>query len=540
MLTGAIPVLGLLAVLAVAWSLSLDRRSIRIRPIAFGLGVQFLLSLAVLRDDAWSFAGLAFFALWIGLFILRDVRSHDVPLLRLARLLAPLIGAGAAFYLLPHTVLAGLSGVLALFLLATRSRLPLKSWRPWITALLPIAGVALLAQRGLHGLGLLEILGDRVAAFLQLADYGSKFLFGNLADSAHYFPNSPTWPGFGYLFAFKLLPVIVFFAAFASVLYSLGVMQVAIEGISRFMRWTMGTSGAETLNASANIFLGQTEAPLLIRPYLAQTTGSELFSIMVAGFATIAGGALVGYIALGIPAAHLLAASVMSAPAALVISKILLPETNHPETAGDVSLPDIEVGDNVIEAATNGIQDGLRLAVNVGAMLIGFIALMAVVDSLLNYADSLIDGTLLGGDQIRYQTLGFSPVSGEYSGIFPGSLRTLFGVLLRPIAWLLGVPWAEAARFGNLLGIKLSLNEFVAFGTLATHLHDGSLSERSIQIAAYALCGFANVSSIGMQIGGLAALVPERRAELARFGLRAMIGGALASWMTAAIAALQL
>jgi CNT family concentrative nucleoside transporter len=306
------------------------------------------------------------------------------------------------------------------------------------------------------------------------------------------------------------------------------------------MRWTMGTSGAETLNASANIFLGQTEAPLLIRPYLANTTGSELFSIMVAGFATIAGGALVGYIALGIPAAHLLAASVMSAPAALVISKILLPETNHPETAGDVSLPDIEVGGNVIEAATNGIQDGLRLAVNVGAMLIGFIALMAVVDSLLNYGDSLIDGTLLGGDQIRYKTLGFSPVSGEYSGIFPGSLRTLFGVLLRPVAWLLGVPWAEAARFGNLLGIKLSLNEFVAFGTLATHLHDGSLSERSIQIAAYALCGFANVSSIGMQIGGLAALVPERRAELARFGFRAMVGGALASWMTAAIAALQL
>jgi CNT family concentrative nucleoside transporter len=523
MLTGAIPVLGLLAVLAVAWSLSLDRRSIRIRPIAFGLGVQFLLSLAVLRDDAWSFAGLAFFALWIGLFILRDVRSHDVPHFRLARLLAPLIGAGSAFYyLLPHTVLAGLSSVLALFLLATRSRLPLKSWRPWITALLPIAGFALLAQHGLHGLGLLEILGDRVAAFLQLADYGSKFLFGNLAESAHYFPNSPTWPGFGYLFAFKLLPVIVFFAAFASVLYSLGIMQVAIEGISRFMRWTMGTSGAETLNASANIFLGQTEAPLLIRPYLANTTGSELFSIMVAGFATIAGGALVGYIALGIPAAHLLAASVMSAPAALVISKILLPETNHPETAGDVSLPDIEVGGNV------------------GAMLIGFIALMAVVDSLLNYGDSLIDGTLLGGDQIRYKTLGFSPVSGEYSGIFPGSLRTLFGVLLRPVAWLLGVPWAEAARFGNLLGIKLSLNEFVAFGTLATHLHDGSLSERSIQIAAYALCGFANVSSIGMQIGGLAALVPERRAELARFGFRAMVGGALASWMTAAIAALQL
>jgi CNT family concentrative nucleoside transporter len=230
----------------------------------------------------------------------------------------------------------------------------------------------------------------------------------------------------------------------------------------------------------------------------------------------------------------------MSAPAALVIGKILLPETEHPETAGDVSLPDIDVGNNILEAATNGIQDGLRLAVNVGAMLIGFIALMAVVDSLLSYGDSLIDGVLIGGAQIQYQTLGFSPVGSEYQGVFPGSLRTLFGSLLRPIAWLLGVPWAETPLFGNLLGIKLSLNEFVAFGTLATHIKDGSLSERSIQIAAYALCGFANFSSIGMQIGGLAALAPERRSELAGFGLRAMIGGALASWMTAAIAALQL
>jgi CNT family concentrative nucleoside transporter len=540
MLNGAIPVFGLLAILAVAWLMSLDRGAVRLRPIAFGLGVQFLLSLAVLRDDAWSFAGMSILGLWIGVFALRSEGRESSPVRRSVRRLLFLIAAGLLSYLLPAALLATFIGLACLFLFATRTRRPLKAFRPWLAALLPVAGVAFLAQLGLHGLGLLEILGDRVAAFLQLADYGSKFLFGNLADSTHYFPDSPTWPGFGYLFAFKLLPVIVFFAAFASVLYWLGIMQLVIEGVSRFMRWTMGTSGAETLNASANIFIGQTEAPLLIRPYLARATGSELFSVMVAGFATIAGGVLVGYISLGIPAAHLLAASVMSAPAALVISKIVLPETEHPQTAGDVRLPDIDVGDNIIEAATNGIQDGLRLAVNVGAMLIGFIALMAVVDSLLNYADTLVDGVLLGGDQIKYETLGFSPVGSEYPGVFPGSLRTLFGVLLRPVAWLLGVPWAEAARFGNLLGIKLSLNEFVAFGTLATHLHDGSLSERSIQIATYALCGFANVSSIGMQIGGLAALAPNRRGELARFGLRAMIAGALASWMTAAIAALQL
>ena len=535
-----VPLLGLAAVLAAAWLLSFDRRAVRLRPVLYGLGLQFLLALTVLRSDSWSFVGMAVLSLWIGLFALRSVHPRRPRLRRGALLLSILAAAGSVFYLLPRAFLPTLLGAGALFLFATRGHQRPGAPRPWVVALLPAAGTAYFAQRDLHGLELLEILGQRVSIFLDLADYGSRFLFGNLADPAYYFPESSVWPGFGYLFAFKLLPVIVFFAAFVSVLYSLGVMQTAIEGISRFMRWSIGTSGAETLCASANIFIGQTEAPLLIRPYLARTTRSELFAVMVAGFATIAGGALVGYIALGIPAAHLLAASVMSAPAALVVAKVLLPETQHPETAGDVGLPDINVGGNIIEAATNGIQEGLRLAVNVGAMLIGFIALMAFVDSILSYTDSLIDGAVLAGTRVEYQSLGFSPVAGEYRGIFPGSLRTLFGSLLRPIAWLLGVPWAETSAFGNLLGIKLSLNEFVAYGTLATHVNDGSLSERSIQIAAYALCGFANFSSIGMQIGGLSALAPGRRAELARFGLRAMIGGALASWMTAAIAALQL
>jgi CNT family concentrative nucleoside transporter len=535
-----IPVLGLVAVLATAWLLSFDRHAVRLRPVAYGLGLQFLLALAVLRSDDWSFVGMAVLSLWIGLFALRSVGVKRSKLRQGGFHVFFLAAAGLLLYLLPQVFLLTLLGAGALFLFAARDYRRLRAPKPWIGALLPIAGTAHLAQRNLHGLELLEILGERVSVFLEFADYGSRFLFGNLADSAYYFPESSVWPGFGYLFAFKLLPVIVFFAAFVSVLYSLGIMQTAIEGISRFMRWSIGTSGAETLCASANIFIGQTEAPLLIRPYLARTTRSELFAVMVAGFATIAGGALVGYVALGIPAAHLLAASVMSAPAALVVGKILLPETEHPQTAGDVRLPDVDVGNNIIEAATNGIQEGLRLAVNVGAMLIGFIALMAVVDSVLSYGDSLIDGVLLDGTRIEYQSLGFSPVAGEYRGVFPGSLRTLFGSLLRPIAWLLGVPWEETSLFGNLLGIKLSLNEFVAFGTLATHIKDGSLSERSIQIAAYALCGFANFSSIGMQIGGLSALAPGRRADLARFGLRAMIGGALASWMTAAIAALQL
>jgi len=535
-----IPLLGLAVIFGAAWLLSFQRHSIKLRPVATGFGLQLLLSLAVLRADNWSFVGMAILSLWIALFALRSEAPALTLPKRMVRHIAALAAVGTTLYLLPEAATFSILVLTVISLLGMHRWGMLSSLRPWTAAVLPVGGTAWLVQRGLDGLELLARLGNWVARLLDLADYGSRFLFGNLADSSYYFPQSPTWPGFGYLFAFKLLPVIVFFAGLVSVLYSLGIMQAVIGGLSRFMRWTIGTSGAETLCASANIFIGQTEAPLLIRPYLATATRSELFSVMVAGFATIAGGAMAGYIALGVPAAHLVAASVMSAPAALVISKILLPETEHPATTGDVELPRIDVGHNVIEAATNGIQDGLRLAVNVGAMLIGFIALMAVVDSALRFGDQWIDGRMLGGGFVDYVTVGFSPVAGEYEGIFPGSLKTLFGTLLRPMAWLLGVPWAEAGQVGTLLGVKLSLNEFVAYGTLATHIQAGTLSERSIAIAAYALCGFANFSSVGMQIGGLGSLAPKRRAEFARFGLRAMAGGALASWMTAAIAALQL
>jgi CNT family concentrative nucleoside transporter len=325
-----------------------------------------------------------------------------------------------------------------------------------------------------------------------------------------------------------------------SVLYHLGIMQRVIEAMARFMRWTVGTSGAETLSCSANIFVGQTEAPLLIKPFLDEMTRSELLTIMVGGFATIAGGVLAGYIAMGVPAGHLIAASVMSAPAALVIGKILYPELEHSKTAGDVKLPDVEVGGNVIEAAANGITDGLKLAVNVGAMLLGFIALIAVLDLLLNWADSIIDGALLGGAYVSYGSGGLSPAVGEYLGYFPGSLQTLFGTVLRPLAWLMGVPWADAASVGNLLGIKLSLNEFVAYGTLGSYIQQGVIGERAVIISTYALCGFANFSSIGIQLGGISAVAPGRKADLAKIGLKAMFGGALASWTTATIAGLFL
>ena len=321
-----------------------------------------------------------------------------------------------------------------------------------------------------------------------------------------------------------------------SVLYYLGIMQKVIQAMSRFMRWTIGTSGAETLSCSANIFVGQTEAPLLIKPFLENMTKSELLTIMVGGFATIAGGVLAGYIAMGVPAGHLVAASVMSAPAALVIGKIIFPEKEHSQTAGDVALPEFDVGSNAIEAASNGITDGLKLAVNVGAMLIGFIALIAVLDVILNWLDSIIDGSLLNGIYAAYDSSGLSPIKGEFSGYFPGSLRTFFGTILSPLAYLMGVPWNDATQVGNLLGIKLSLNEFVAFGTLGDYINKGLISERAIIISTYALCGFANFSSIGIQIGGISAIAPSRKSDLAKVGLKAMFGGAIASWLTATIA----
>jgi CNT family concentrative nucleoside transporter len=390
----------------------------------------------------------------------------------------------------------------------------------------------------IYGEQIFSGFSDGVARFLALSDHGARFLFGNLADPALYFPGEgAAWPGFGFQFAFKVLPTIIFFGGLMGVLYHLGVMQAVIVGITKFMRWTIGTSGSETLSCSANIFVGQTEAPLLIKPFIAGATKSELLTIMLGGFATISGGVMAGYISMGVPAGHLVAASVMSAPAALVVAKIILPELESSQTGGAVRMPEIDMGDNVIEAASRGITDGLKLAVNVGAMLIGFIALLAVVDLVLNVLDGYVDGQLLGGAFASYGGGGgMSPAEGEYAGVVPGSLRTLFGTLLRPIAFLMGVPWADSDEIGNLLGIKLSLNEFVAYGTLGSYIHDHAVSQRSIVIATYALCGFANFSSIGIQIGGISALAPARQGDLAKVGLRAMLGGAIASFMTATIA----
>ncbi|KAA0226565.1 NupC/NupG family nucleoside CNT transporter [candidate division KSB1 bacterium] len=351
--------------------------------------------------------------------------------------------------------------------------------------------------------------GDKVAAFLNFTRYGTEFLFGNLVKPEY--QNT-----FGFQFAFAVLPTIIYFSAVMSILYHLGIMQKIVEGIAVVMSKTMGTSGAESLSCSANIFVGQTEAPLLIRPFVAKATNSELMAIMCGGFATIAGGVMAGYILMGIPASHILAASVMSAPAALVMAKIILPEKEEPVTRGHVKVPPEKVAGDVIEAAAIGAADGMKLAVNVGAMLLAFIAIIAVI----NAGMGIIHHALAA--------IGFP--------YFPGELRILFGWIFSPLAWLMGVPWQDCLAFGNLLGTKISINEFIAYKDLSELIKTGGMSARANVIATYALCGFANFSSIAIQIGGIGGMAPERRGDLAKLGLRAMFGGALASWMTAAIA----
>ncbi|MBT3502526.1 MAG: NupC/NupG family nucleoside CNT transporter [Candidatus Marinimicrobia bacterium] len=536
-----ISLIGLLALLGIAAALSYNFKQIKLKPIVWGLSLQFIFALIILRNDYLSFSGMGILGLLLITYLLqKDDKKLGGGIQSIVILAVGGIIIGYGITMLGSNIGLFLIGLLLLMLL--------NSWLKWaqeyqryVSALFVIVGVTYMIHNNITGQYIFKNFSDKIAYFLSLSDFGAQFLFGNLANSEHYFtaPNS-SWPGFGFQFAFKVLPTIIFFGGFMSVLYYYGIMQKVIETISHFMRWTIGTSGAETLSCSANIFVGQTEAPLLIKPFLDQMTKSELLTIMVGGFATIAGGVLAGYISMGVPAGHLIAASVMSAPAALVIGKIIYPETEHSVTAGDVALPKIHVGSNAIESASNGITDGMKLAANVGAMLIGFIALIAVIDLTLNWMDGWIDGQWLKGSYVDYVSAGLSPAKGEYIGYFPGSLQTFFGTIFSPLAFLMGVPWNDTAAVGNLLGIKVSLNEFVAFGTLGGYISDGIISERAAIISTYALCGFANFSSIGIQIGGISAISPKRKSDLAKLGVRAMFGGVIASWLTATMAGILL
>ena len=354
------------------------------------------------------------------------------------------------------------------------------------------------------GQPLFQFFDRAIKRLLSFSDVGAQFIFNALAIG----PGNQD--SLGFFFAFQILPTIIFFSAFMAILYHFGLMQIIVKYIARGMQRTLGTSGSETLSASANIFVGQTEAPLVIRPFIGTMTKSEFMAVMTGGFATMAGGVLAIYAKwlADIPniAGHLMAASVMSAPAALVMAKIIYPEVETSPTQGDLKLEIEKTGGNVMEAIARGTNDGMKLAANVGAMLIAIVALVAAGNYILGWA-----------------------------GL---SIQQILGWIFAPLAFLMGIPYTDATTVGQLMGEKIVLTELVAYGHLQQMA--GQLSERSMIISSYALCGFANFASIGIQIGGIGSLAPERRGDLSQVALKAMIGGALASWLTATIAGIML
>ncbi len=352
-----------------------------------------------------------------------------------------------------------------------------------------------------------QAIGGGVNNMLAYTEAGSEFLFGPLGKG--------TGP-FGVVFAFQVLPIVIFIASFFAILYYLGVMQFVVKLMAIGMQKVMGVSGAESLNVAASIFMGQTEAPLTIRPFLAGLTESELFTIMTSGMAHVSGSVMAAYVKIaGVSITHLLTAVIMTAPATIMLAKIFVPETEKPATAGRVDIKVEKTAVNVIDAAAQGAGDGLHLALNIGGMLIAFLALIAMCNGILGWVHTL-----------------------PLMGWLPPSMERIFGVVFAPVAWVMGVPWKDCSAIGDLLGTRLVLNEFVAFLKLGPMR--GTLDPRSFTIATYALCGFANFSSIAIQIGGIGALAPSRKSDLARFGLRAVAAGSMANFMSACIAGMIL
>ena len=434
-------------------------------------------------------------------------------------------------------------GVLLLIAYAMSSARRAINWRLVLSGVLLQLALAYLLIRFPPVARGFELLAGGVTRVISFADAGIEFVFGpNLAD-----PAGP-W---GFVFAFKVLPIIIFFAALTSVLYHLGLMQRVVALVAWFLRRTLGITGAEALSASANIFVGQTEAPLTVKPYIAGMTRSQLFCVMVGGFATIAGSVMAAYIlmlgdafgsirvaAQGLTgeaaqaaiadgktrfAVHIMTASVMSAPAGIVMAKVMIPETEspRPETVNAL-LGDEKPSSNVVDAAALGATDGLRLALNVAAMLIAFVALLALINWPLTAISNL---PLIAAWRAEH-------------GLPPFTLQTLLGWLLTPLALVMGVAWKDCPSLGALLGTQIVATEFVAYADLARMVRAQSIEPRTAAIATYCLCGFANIASIGIQIGGLSAMAPQRRADLAALAPRAMLAGALACWMTGAVAGL--
>ncbi|HEY0139580.1 MAG TPA: nucleoside transporter C-terminal domain-containing protein [Thermoanaerobaculia bacterium] len=471
-----VALIGLVLILAIAFAMSNNKRAIRWSVVGWGIGLQVLLAVLILKGK------------------------------QIALLFAPIAppleiwGAALIFILLA-----------VIFAQIAKRADPGKARAIWIV--FAVVGGFFLLAFNLPAF-LFETMRVIVDSLIGYTGKGSEFVFGSVL--------SKSTGSTGFVFATQVLPTIIFIASIFAILYYLGVMQLIVRFFARIMTRTLGASGAESTSTAASIFMGQTESPLTIRPFIPTLTMSELLVVMVSGMATVSGGIMAAYVLVAkVDIVHLLTASVMAAPAAILLSKMIYPETEVPETGSNVNFEVPKIDVNIIDAAGRGAIEGLHLALNVAGMLIAFIALVALIDGGFGYANSWLEG-----------------INPGIAAFFPDSLGMLLGWLFRPIAWAIGVPWNDSVAVGNLLGTRMVLNEFVAFlelGKIGATLHP-----KSFVIATYALCGFANFSSIAIQIGGIGSLAPSRRGDLARLGLRAMIAGTMANFMTAAIAGMLL
>jgi CNT family concentrative nucleoside transporter len=470
-LTGLI---GFFAILLIAYLMSTNRKAIKWRPVVWGLVLQFVIAVLVLKGKLIESA--------------------------LAAVALPLTHAGAALVFIALAIVAYL---VARFAAAASKAV-------WIV--FSVIAVYLFLAFNLLAF-IFETMKHVVTQLIGYTAEGAKLVFGPLGDPAT----------LGVIFATQILPTIIFIASIFAILYYLGVMQIVVRFFAKLMSRFMGTSGAESTSVAASIFMGQTEAPLTIRPFLERMTQSELMTIMTAGMAHVSGGIMAAYVMIAkVDVTHLLTAVIMTAPGAIMMSKIFVPETEEPETGGDAKIEVPQQDVNVIDAAGRGAIEGLHLSLNVAGMLIAFVALVALVNGMFGFVHGWLAGT--------------APAVAAY---FPASLDILLGWVFKPIAWAMGVSWKDASLVGNLLGTRMVLNEFIAFLNLGK-IAEGVLDPRSKIIATYALCGFANFSSIAIQIGGIGSLAPSRRGDLARLGLRAMIAGTLANFLTATIAGVLL
>ncbi|MGN7400184.1 NupC/NupG family nucleoside CNT transporter [Cytobacillus praedii] len=395
--------------------------------------------------------------------------------------------------------LLGIATIFAIALLFSSNRKAINI-RTILAGLAIQVGFAVIVLKWEYGKKALEKFTNVVNAVVGYANEGINFLFGGLFAEG---------TNIGTIFAFQVLPIVIFFSSLISVMYYLGIMQVIIKFIGGGLAKLLGTSKAESMSAAANIFVGQTEAPLIVRPFLARMTMSELFAVMTGGLASVAGSVLVGYALLGVPLEYLLAASFMAAPAGLIMAKVMMPETEKSETTDDITIEKDKESVNVVDAAARGASVGLSLALNIGAMLLAFIALVALINGIIGAVGGLF-------------------------GIEHLTLEMILGYAFSPIAFAIGVPWNEAVQAGGYIGQKLVLNEFVAYSSFAPEI--SNLSPKAVIVISFALCGFANISSMAILLGGLGNLAPERRSDIAKLGIKAVIAGALASLLSAAIA----